>query len=195
MFTLKTQWEATMLQNIEDNKLHIGDKAPDFGLPGVDGGTYSLADFDDARLLIVVFTCNHCPYAQAYEDRLMDIQRDYREQGVRIAAICSNDEEQYPEDGFDQMAVHARERGFNFPYLRDDSQDTADAYGAQCTPEIFVFDDDRTLRYHGRIDDNWQEPDKVTKRDLRDALDALLEGREVAKPENLAIGCSIKWRK
>jgi peroxiredoxin len=184
-----------MLQNLEDNKLVIGDKAPDFTLPAVDGNTYNLSSFEDARILIIAFTCNHCPYAQAYEDRMMAIQEDYEDKTVQLVTICSNDEKMYPDDSFDNMAARAVEREFNFPYLRDESQETADAYGAQCTPEFFVFDKDRTLRYHGRIDDNWKEPEKITSHDMRDALDALLEGRQPPKPENPAIGCSIKWRK
>lgn len=182
-----------MLQNTENNKLHIGVGAPDFKLPGVDGADYSLADFADAEVLVVVFTCNHCPYAQAYEGRLIDIQSDYAGRGVRLVAINSNDERGYPEDSFDNMVVRAKKRGFNFPYLRDTHQSVADAYGAQCTPEIFAFDRERLLRYHGRIDDNWREPENVRRRDLREAIEAMLDDRPVEQPENPAIGCSLKW--
>ena len=133
------------------------------------------------------------PYAQAYEQRLIDIQSDYAEHGVRLVAINSNDDHGYPEDGFDRMVARAKQRGFNFPYLRDAGQEVASVYGAQCTPEIFAFDRERLLRYHGRIDDNWREPEKVRRRDLRDALDAMLNGHHVEQAENPAIGCSLKW--
>ena len=182
-----------MYQEINDNKLRIGDEAPDFRLPGVDGHTFSLDSFAGAEILVVMFTCNHCPYVQAYEDRLIAIQRDYADRAVRLVAINSNDAQGYPEDGFEQMVERAREIGFNFPYLRDESQEAAGAFGAQCTPEIFVFDKQRLLHYHGRVDDNWKYPEAARQHDLRDALDALLAGGPVAKPENRAIGCSLKW--
>jgi peroxiredoxin len=192
-YTAKSMRENAMYQNIEDNNLNIGDVAPDFSLPGVDGRTYSLESFAQADILVVMFTCNHCPYVQAYEDRLIAIQRDYLDKGVRLVAINSNDERGYPEDGFEHMVERSRKKGFNFPYLRDKGQETAQAYGAQCTPELFLFDSERRLRYHGRVDDNWKFPLQVTKNDLRDALDAVLQRRPVGTPENQAIGCSLKW--
>jgi peroxiredoxin len=182
-----------MHQNIEGNRMHIGDAALDFELPGVDGKNYNLNSFADAGILVIMFTCNHCPYVQAYEDRLIAIQHDYRERGVRLVAINSNDERGYPEDSFEKMIERARKRGFNFPYLRDREQNAAEVFGAQCTPEIFVFDRERELRYHGRIDDNWKFPQQVKQHDLRKALDALLAGKPIGKPENQAIGCSLKW--
>lgn len=183
-----------MIQEIEKNRLRTGDKAPDFSLPGVDGKTYSLGRFRDAELLVVMFTCNHCPYVQAYEDRLIAIQADFVDRGVRLVAINSNDEGGYPEDSFDNMVVRARNKGFNFPYLRDKDQAVAEVFGAQCTPEIFLFDRERRLRYHGRIDDNWKFPAEVKSHDLREAIEALLDGRPVEKPESQAIGCSLKWQ-
>ena len=182
-----------MQQNIDDNKLAIGDTAPDFRLPATDGNTYGLQSFEDAKILIIAFTCNHCPYVQAYEDRMIALQNDYAERGVQLVAINSNEEKGYPEDSFDHMVVRALEKKFNFPYLRDKAQEAASAYGAQCTPEFFVFDRERTLRYHGRFDDNWEHPEAVTQYDMRDTLDTLLDGRPVPIPENMAIGCSIKW--
>jgi peroxiredoxin len=172
----------------------IGTKAPAFSLPGVDGQTYSLASFADAKLLVVIFTCNHCPYAQALEQRFIDIQTDYREQGVRICAINANDAVAYPDDSFEHMRQWARARGWNFPYLHDASQNVARAYDAACTPDIFVFDAERTLRYNGRCDDNWREPDKVARRELRAALDRLLAGQAIDFDVHPALGCSIKWR-
>ena len=173
--------------------LRIGDAAPDFSLPGVDGNTHALADFGDATALVVVFSCNHCPYVQAYEDRLIAIQRDYETRKVRLVAINSNDDRTYPEDSFEQMAARSRAQGFNFPYLRDASQAVAHAYGATHTPHLFVFDRARRLRYTGKIDDNWQNPRAVTRRYLRDALDAILQDHAPTESTTHAIGCTIKW--
>ncbi|MEW6543012.1 MAG: thioredoxin family protein [Nitrospirota bacterium] len=173
--------------------LHIGDPAPDFSLSGVDGRTASLAGFADKPVLVVIFSCNHCPYVQAYEDRLVAIQRDYAARGVQLVAVNSNDDVGYPEDGFPEMIARAKAKGFNFPYLRDASQEVARAYGATHTPQLFVFDRRRRLAYTGKIDDNWQNPRAVTRHYLREALDALLEGAEPAEPTTYAIGCTIKW--
>ncbi len=183
---------------VSSNGMAVGTTAPPFSLPGVDGQTWSLERFADAKVLVVVFTCNHCPYAIAAEGRLIDLQRDYLARGVRIVAINPNDAERYPADRFDAMVARAAERGFNFPYLVDASQDIARAYDAACTPDIFVFDADRALVYNGRIDDHWQSPELVTRRDLRDVIDATLEGRDFRLDPGLdvhpAMGCSIKWK-
>lgn len=169
--------------------------ALDFNLPGVDAATYSLDSFKDAKALVVVFSCNHCPYVQAYEGRMIELQRDYEARGVRLIAINSNDAVNYPEDSFDEMKRRAQRLGFNFPYLRDESQQTARAYGATHTPHLFVFGPDRRLAYTGKLDDNWQEPSKVGRRYLREALDDILAGRPVREPETHAIGCTIKWKR
>jgi peroxiredoxin len=179
---------------MHSNGMPIGTAAPPFSLPGVDGETHSLDSFSDAELLVVVFTCNHCPYAIASEDRLIEIQRDYASKGVQIVAINPNDAKNYPDDSFEKMKERAAEKSFNFPYLRDESQEVARAYDAACTPDIFVFDADRKLLYNGRIDDNWQEPDNVTRNDLREVLDAALEGRSVDFEHVPSMGCSIKWK-
>lgn len=173
-------------------KLKAGAPAPDFRLPGVDGRTHALADFAAKPLLVVVFSCNHCPYVQAFEERIVAVQRDYAARGVQLVAVNSNDEQAYPEDGFPEMVRRATAKGYNFPYLRDASQSVADAYGAVCTPHVLVFDRERRLRYQGRIEDG-RDPAQTTRRDLRDALDDLLAGREVRVPETPAFGCSIKW--
>lgn len=173
--------------------LEIGAPAPDFTLPGVDGRRRGLADFADKAALLVVFSCNHCPYVQAYEDRLIAIQQDYGERGLQVVAINSNDDRNYPEDSFDSMVKRARDKSFNFPYLRDATQVVARAYGATHTPQLFLFDRDRRLRYTGKIDDNWQAPEAVTRRYLRDAVEAVLSRREPAEPITQAIGCTIKW--
>jgi len=172
----------------------LGTPAPGFSLPGVDGKTWSLDSFSDAELLIVVFTCNHCPYAVASEDRLLEIQADYRDKGVRLVAISANDAAKYPDDSFDEMKKRAAEKRFSFPYLYDESQEVARAYDAACTPDIFVFDRDRKLIYNGRIDDNWQKPAEVTRRDLRAVLDAALKGESVDFEHVPSMGCSIKWK-
>ena len=173
--------------------LRGGDPAPDFSLPCVDGKTYHLQSFAEKPVLVVLFSCNHCPYVQAYEDRLIEIQRDYGDRGVQLVAINSNDDVDYPEDSFENMVKRAKLKGYNFPYLRDASQQVARGYGATHTPHLFVFDRHRRLRYTGKIDDNWQRPDVVTRRYLREALEAVLRDGEPAEPATHAIGCTIKW--
>ncbi|MFO7444754.1 MAG: thioredoxin family protein [Ignavibacteriaceae bacterium] len=175
-------------------RLKIGEQAPDFNLPGVDGKNYSLNTFRSKKALIVIFSCNHCPYVQAYEERIKAIQKDYADKGTAVAAISSNDDSQYPEDSFDEMKKRAKEREFNFPYLRDEDQTIAKAYGATHTPEIFLFDSQRKLIYQGKIDDNWKEPEKVKNSYLREALDELFAGEEISVPETWSIGCTIKWK-
>ena len=172
----------------------VGTAAPGFSLSGVDGKTWSLKDFQDAKALVVVFTCNHCPYAKACEDRLIALQADYQTKGVRLVAINPNDASRYPDDSFEAMKERSQEKGFNFPYLVDTSQEVAKAYDAVCTPDIFVFDGARELVYNGRLDNNWQEPDKVTQQDLRMVLDAILAGSEHGLDVKPSMGCSIKWR-
>ncbi len=175
-------------------KLEIGQRTPDFSLPGVDGKDYSLGQYKDKKVLVVVFTCNHCPYAQAYEDRLLSLQRDYADKGVQFIAINSNDSAGYPEDDFDNMVRRAQKKLFTFPYLRDENQRIARAFGAEYTPEAFVLNSKLEVRYIGRIDDNWQNPDKVKLHDLRDALNAVLAHKKLDNPVTHAIGCTIKWK-
>ena len=175
-------------------KIEIGLHAPDFSLPGVDGKDYSLNSFKDKKVVVVIFTCNHCPYAQAYEDRLISIQRDYATKGVQLVGINPNDEAGYPEDSFDNMVRRAKKKQFNFPYLRDESQRIARSYGAEYTPEVFVLNAKQEVRYIGRVDDNWQHPDKAHSHDLRAAIDAVLARKKVANPVTHAIGCTIKWK-
>ncbi len=178
---------------MENKRLAIGAVAPDFNLPGVDGDNYSLKSFADKSVLVVIFSCNHCPYVKAYEDRMIAIAADYRGRGVGIVAINANETTNHPEDTFEKMVVRAKEKRFNFPYLRDETQEVAGAFGAHYTPEIFLLDSNRQLRYTGKIDDNWQDPSAVKVRFLRDALDAVLAGKPVLSPETHAIGCTIKW--
>ncbi len=175
--------------------LRLGEAAPPFSLSGVDGRIWSLTDLAEKSVVVVIFSCNHCPYVQAYENRMVAVQRDYAEQGVQLVAINSNDAVGYPEDSFAEMQKRAKEKGFNFLYLRDDSQAVARAYRATHTPQLFVFDRDRRLRYTGKIDDNWQQPQAARRRYLREALDALLAGTQPAEPMTHAIGCTIKWKR
>jgi peroxiredoxin len=171
-----------------------GTPAPAFSLPGVDGNTYTLDTFADAELLVVIFTCNHCPYAQALEPRFFALAREYAAKGVRFVAINPNDAAAYPDDGFEAMKQRAARLDFPFPYLHDESQEVAAAYDAACTPDIFVFDRARKLRYNGRCDDNWKEPAKVTRQDLRRTLDLLLAKQPLDFDVAPALGCSIKWK-
>ena len=191
LFTKK--WKGDF--KLATNNLKIGSSAPEFNLSGVDGKKYSLNSFVDKRALLVIFSCNHCPYVQAYENRIKQIQKDYISEGVTVVAINSNEDVNYPDDSFENMKKRATEQKFNFLYLRDDDQSVARAYDATHTPEIFLFDKDRKLAFHGKIDDNWQEPSKVQNNYLRNALDELLIGKEISVPETFTIGCTIKWKK
>lgn len=174
--------------------LHIGSKAPPFShLPAADGKKYSLTDYSKKNVLVIAFTCNHCPYVQAYEDRMIAFQKNYDRKGVQLVAINSNETVHYPEDSFDEMVKRAAKKGFPFPYLRDDDQAVAEAYGASHTPEFFVFDAARTLRYHGAMDDDWKSPAEVRSSYLTNAVDSIIAGGAVAKPETHSIGCTIKW--
>jgi peroxiredoxin len=175
-------------------KLTLGNKAVPFSLPGIDGKTHSLAEYADKSVIIVIFSCNHCPYVQAWEDRIIDIQTDYNEQGIQIIAINPNDAPKSPEDSFQKMQECARSKGFNFIYLHDATQEVARAYGAERTPEVFVFDQNTILQYHGAIDDNFREPKEVKQHYLQDALDSLLKGEQPPMVETRPVGCPIKWK-
>ena len=175
--------------------LQIGSTIPNFNLLSIDGKKYSLDSFKDNKALIIIFSCNHCPYVQAYENRIMAIQNDYEEKGVSVIAINSNDAVQYPDDSFEEMKKRAALKKFNFVYLRDEDQSVAKNFDAAHTPEIFLFNDERKLVYHGKIDDNWQEEQKVKTKYLREALDEMLSGKEISVPETYSIGCTIKWKR
>ena len=181
--------------------LEIGAAAPEFALPGVDGKTWRLADFDKAKVLAVVFTCNHCPTAQAYEERLVRLANDYQDRGVAVVAISPNDpkavrldELGYTDlgDDFEAMKARAKQRGFPFPYLYDgETQETSKAFGVLATPHVFIFDAGRKLRYVGRVDDS--DVGEVKSHDARNAIDALLEGKPVPVETTRVFGCSTKW--
>jgi thiol-disulfide isomerase/thioredoxin len=173
--------------------LEISAFCPPFDLPGTDDKHHALAAFSD-ELLVVVVSCNHCPYVIAYEPRLIALANEYQAKGVGFVAVNANDATRFPDDGMGPMKARARERAFPFPYLRDDSQSFVRALGARFTPEVFVFDRERKLRYHGRIDDNHRDLLRVTTHDLRNALDALLGGANPPVAETTAFGCSVKWK-
>jgi peroxiredoxin len=173
--------------------LTLGSTAPDFSLPAVDGSTRSLADYGDVTALALVQSCNHCPYVQAWEGRMSELQRAYGERGFRLVAVSSNDAGHYPEDSFDAMKERAREQRFPFDYLYDESQSLARTLGSERTPEVFLFDGDRRLVYHGAIDDNRDET-AVGRQYLRDAIDAVLERRSPPVAETPAVGCTVKWK-
>ena len=187
----------------EHPPLALGSPLPDFSLPGVDGKTYTPANFKKAKLLVIVFTCNHCPTAQAYEQRLMDLDARYRSRGVALVAVNPNNpqavspnEMGYSDlgDSLPEMKVRARQRGFKFPYLYDgETQKFAIEMGVLATPHVFIFDRDRKLRYQGSVDDAQEEP-KVTKHSARDAIEALLADQPVAVPTTRVFGCSTKWK-
>ena len=173
--------------------LAAGSKAPDFNLPGVDGKNHALADFKDAKLLVVVFTCNHCPFVLGSEARLKALYKKFQPRGVVWVAINANETVNHPTDSFEEMKRRARDDQLPWTYLRDDPQTTARAYGALRTPHFYVFDQGRKLRYTGRMDDNPRDAAKATTHELADALDALLAGRQPAVPLTNPIGCNVKW--
>ncbi len=182
------------MTNAQSQKVNIGDYAPDFELPGVDGEVHHLGTYLKRKsMAVVVFMCNHCPYVKAYWERLKAIQTDYADQGVQLIGVNANDVSRFPEDSFDKMKEIAAATALNYPYLRDESQDVARAFGAERTPEIYVVDAQGIVRYNGCIDDNYGDPSQVTRNDLRDALDQILATGTVTTPVTQAIGCSIKW--
>jgi peroxiredoxin len=194
---------ATGVSAAEDPKpLEIGSAAPDFSLPGTDGKTYSLKDFANAKILAIIFTCNHCPTAQAYEERMKQMVTDYKSKGVAVIAISPNDplsvrldEMGYTDvgDTFEDMKYRAKDKQFNFPYLYDgETSETSMKYGPQATPHVFIFDAGRKLRYSGRIDDG-EKPGTAKTHDARNALDALIADKPVPVEKTKTFGCSIKW--
>lgn len=186
----------------EPNTLPLGSRAPSFSLTGIDGQTYSLKNFDNARFLVIVFTCNHCPTAQYYDERIKQLVSDYKDKSVAVVAIMPNDPKSVRldelgwtdlSDSFAEMKIRARDRQFNFPYLYDgDTESVARAYGPVATPHVFVFDSERKLRYVGAIDDS-ERVQHVKRHYLRDALEALLAGKEPPVTKTKVVGCSIKW--
>jgi peroxiredoxin len=179
---------------VTENGIGIGERAPSFELPHVDGDTQALGDPGGEPATVVYWTCNHCPYAQAWHERMLDVAREYGERGVRFLAINSNDAEHYPQDGPEAMRERVeQDGGWPHPYLFDQSQDVARAFGAQKTPDVFVFDSELRLRYRGAPDADYDDPAQNAAW-LREALDAVLEGREPERAETPPVGCTIKWK-
>jgi peroxiredoxin len=175
----------------------VGDKAADFSLKNVNGKMVSLADYKDAKGFIVIFTCNHCPYAKAYEQRIIDLDKKYQSKGYPVIAISSNDPQAIPDDSYDNMVKRAKDKGYSFPYLFDESQQVARKFGAMKTPHVFVLNKSSkgyTVEYIGAIDDNTEDPAQVQHHYVEDAVNALLDGKPVPVSETKAIGCTIKWK-
>jgi peroxiredoxin len=174
--------------------LDVGDTATDFKLKNVDGKTVSLADFKEAKGYIIIFDCNTCPYSKAYNQRIMDLNAKYAGKGIPVLAINANDASVSSGDSFDEMVRIAKKKDYKFPYLVDETQEIAKAYGATNTPHVFVLSKDLKVTYIGAIDDNSRKADAVTKRYVEDAADALLQGKPAPTPKTKAIGCGIKWK-
>lgn len=171
----------------------VGDKAADFELKDISGEMVSMADFKNVEGYIVVFTCNHCPFAVLYEDRIIELQKNYGKE-FPVIAIQPNDVEAYPSDSYDKMKERAKEKGFNFNYVWDENQEVAKRFGATRTPHFFLLDKNKVVRYIGALDDNPRDPKAVNKTYIEDAIKSIKEGQDVSTTETKAIGCTIKWK-
>lgn len=180
---------------LHSENIELGQPAPPFNLKSVDGPNFTMDSFKSAKAVVVLFICNHCPYVVAIEDRILQLHHEYHRKGVQLVGICSNDPTDYPEDSPENLRKRWLEKDYGFPYLIDDTQQVAKAFGAVCTPDIYAYDGARRLAYHGRLDDNWKQPDFVKHRELAEALDAMLAGRPQSPVQNASMGCSIKWKK
>jgi peroxiredoxin len=168
----------------------LGSECPKFELPGTDGKIHAHSEFKKDTPFLVMFICNHCPYVIAIEERLVQLGRDLQSARIPVIAISSNDAQKYPEDSFEKMKL----KKFPFPYLFDESQEVARRFGAVCTPDFFVFGRSHKLAYRGRLDDNWKDPAKVTRRELYQAIMDLAAGKEISLPQTPSMGCSMKWK-
>lgn len=189
---------TVVIQAQEKKGYGIGDVANDFKLKNVDGKMVSTADYKNAKGFIVVFTCNHCPYAIAYEDRLVALDKKYASKGFPVIAINPNDPEVQPKDSYDEMQKRAKEKKFTFPYLFDDGQKIYPQFGATRTPHVYILNKEKgknIVRYIGAIDNNYKDANDVSERYVEDAVDALLAGKEVNQPTTVAVGCTIKFKK
>ncbi|MGH8004394.1 MAG: thioredoxin family protein [Limisphaerales bacterium] len=179
---------------VQAEELPIGETGPAFSLLGTDGKTYSLADLKDKKGVAVIFTCNACPYAKAFEDRINKLAKEYQAKGIAFVAINPNDPGRVPEDSYDEMIKRAKEKKFSFPYLYDSTSEIGLAYGAKVTPHVFLLDGSFKLVYRGRIEDG-KEAKESKSFDLKKGMDALLAGKKITTAETKAFGCGIKWRK
>jgi|SRR6185312_3818595 len=172
----------------------LGLDCPDFSLPGVDEHVHSLAEYKNGKPLVVMFICNHCPYVKAVEDRLIQLGHDLKKLSVNLVAICSNDSTDHPEDSFEGLQQRAKEKNYPFPYLHDETQEIAEEFGAVCTPDFFVYDKNLKTAYRGRMDDSWKDASKVTKRELFEAVQLLLQNKPLPQKQIPTMGCNIKWK-
>jgi peroxiredoxin len=170
------------------------EQMPRFSLPAVDGKTYGSDLLLKAPASVVMFICNHCPYVNAIEDRLITLGKDLQKLGVPVLAICSNDSSEHPEDSFPAMKKRSEDKSYSFPYLHDESQSVAHAFGAVCTPDFFVYNAEGLLSYRGRLDDSWKDATKVTQRELLMAVEKILAHQSIPADSKPAMGCSIKWK-
>jgi peroxiredoxin len=184
---------ALVAFSLKKGGYEVGDKATDFSLKNVDGKMISMDSFEDAKGFMIIFTCNSCPYSVAYEDRIIELHKEYANKGVPVIAINPNDDKKSPKDSFDKMKVRAKEKGFPFPYVYDETQEITKAYGATNTPHVYVLDADKTVKYIGAIDNNTKSAKDADKKYVEDAVDAVLNGTEVPEKKTKAIGCTIKW--
>jgi len=175
--------------------LTIGSPIVAFKLKNVNGKMVSAKELSKGKeATVIIFSCNHCPYVQAWEDRIVQLGKTYEPRGVAFALINANDPTKYPEDSYPEMIKRAESKGYPFPYLYDEDQSVAKAYGATRTPEVFLFNAQGKLQYHGRVDDNYEDPKKVRSHDLKVALEAVLGGRAATVSETPVVGCSVKWK-
>ncbi len=172
----------------------LGSVCPNFQLPATDGNLYGLKDFKGSKALLIMFICNHCPYVLAVEQRLVSLATELLARGAQVVAISSNDAVHYPLDSFENMKKRTVEKIYPFPYLYDETQNVAKAFGAVCTPDFFVYDENLTLAYRGRLDDSWKDASKVERQELRHAVTELLQGRQSPLSQYPSMGCSIKWK-
>jgi peroxiredoxin len=172
----------------------LGTPCPDFSLPGTDDHVHSLAEYKNGKPLVVMFICNHCPYVKAVEDRLIQLARDLRQKDVNVVAICANDPDDNEEDSFENLQKRAVEKNYSFPYLFDESQEVAEEFDAVCTPDFFVYDSHLKLAYRGRLDDSWKDAAKVTRRELFEAVQLLLQNKPAPEKQTPSMGCNIKWK-
>ncbi len=188
---------ATAILCFTSTGYKVGDRGRDFSLKNVDGKMFGMNDLKNNQGVILIFTCNHCPFSVAYENRIIALDNKYSLLGYPVVAINPNDKTREPEDSFENMVIRAREKNFNFPYLYDESQEIAKTYGATRTPHVYVLKKEGKkfiIKYIGAIDDNSDDAEKVTSKYVENAVDALLAGKEVTTNETKAIGCGIKWK-
>ena len=179
---------------LESTMPPLGTPAHDFLLDGIDGKTHSLESYSEKEIIVIIFMCNHCPYVKAVLKRIIALQNEFIDRGVQFIGINSNDATRYPDDSLENMKIIAKENDFSFPYLIDPSQEVAKSYDAVCTPDLYVYGKNRKLVYRGRIDDNWEDSEKVTQQDLKLALENILSREVITSKQIPSMGCSIKWK-